>query len=415
MTEYRQRHPMTSSRVSRRAIARLGCVGIADGAITVTGGSRQAFALDATPATGSALPADEQLALDAILREQMAAERCPGAVVGIWIPSRGSFVRAVGLSDLTTATPIVESDHFRIASITKTFVATAVLQLVDDGKLGLDDPLNRYVSDIPNGDEIMIRQVLGMTAGIYSYTEDPALIAAYYADPLLPFTPEQGIDIARKHGPDFPPGDHFHYSDTNYLILGLIIEKLTGQHVGDVIAARILQPLGMTQTSFATTPEMPTPVAHGYMPKPNGDMLIDVTRSNPNIAWTAGAMISTLADLRVWAKALAAGTLLNPATQRARLHTTPLPGVPAQFSDKESYGLGIANIFGFIGHNGAIVGYSSSCYYLPEENATFVTLVNRATAETGEADGITFALARQLYPDRILAPAATPAAGTPVS
>lgn len=328
----------------------------------------------------------------------------------------GSWVRAVGLGDLTTAAPITTVDHFRIASATKTFVATITLQLVDDGKIGLDDMLDRYIPDIPNGGEITIRQVLAMTAGIFSYTEDPALIAHYYANPLLPFTPEQGIDIARKHGPDFSPGDHFHYSDTNYLILGLMIEKLTGRQVGDVIAARILTPLGMTHTSFAVTPEMPAPFARGYLPKPGGDTLVDVTRSNPNIGWGAGAMISTLDDLRIWAKALATGALLSPATQRARLQWTPLPGLPSQYRGKEGYGLGIVNLFGFIGHNGAIVGYSSSCYYLPEEDATFVTLVNRATAESGEADGITFALARRLYPDRFPPPAAaTPSAATPAS
>src|SRR5206468_4077572 len=113
--------------------------------------------------------------------------------VGVWIPGRGTWVHAQGLGNVEAGTPIGEADTMRIASITKTFVATVVLQLIDEGRLGLDDTLETYVAGIPNGSAITIRQLLGMTSGVYDFLEDPAFAAAYAADPLMPFTPVEGI------------------------------------------------------------------------------------------------------------------------------------------------------------------------------------------------------------------------------
>jgi D-alanyl-D-alanine carboxypeptidase len=286
------------------------------------------------------------------------------------------------------------ADHVRIASITKTFTATVVLQLVEEGMLSLDDRLGHFITGIPNGDGITIRQLLGMSAGIYNYIHDPLIAVDYVADPLLPFTPEQVVDIVRAHGEaDFPPDAEVRYSDSNYVLLGLIIEQVTGRSVAAEITDRIILPLGLTGTSYPDTPEMPAPYAHGYLGEQPGDPLRDVTRSNPAVAAAAGAMISTVADLKTWAAALATGALLSPALQAERLAVRPFAQSPTA-----GYGLGILDVYGFLGHSGGIFGYSSWMLYDPDTRATIVIVTNRAATEGGTADPILAGILRLLFP-----------------
>jgi D-alanyl-D-alanine carboxypeptidase len=319
-------------------------------------------------------------------------------LVGVWYPGQGDWTIAAGIGDLETAAPMRLDDHVRIASITKTFVATVVLQLVDEGMLSLDDRLEPFITGIPNGDEITIRQLLNMTAGIYSYINDPVIAVDYDRDPLLPFIPEQAVAIVRAHGEaDFPPGSRSQYSDTNYILLGLIIEQVTGRSVAAEIAERIIVPLGLTQTSFAATPEMPDPYAHGYAVDHVGAPLRDVTRSNPDVAWAAGAMISTMDDLRVWVDALVAGSLLSPTLQAERLAIEEWRSEPVRVG----YGLGILEIGGLLGHNGGIMGYGSWMMRDPETGATLVVVTNQGSTTGGIASVIIFGeITDLLFPDR---------------
>jgi D-alanyl-D-alanine carboxypeptidase len=288
--------------------------------------------------------------------------------------------------------------HLRIASITKTFVATAVLQLVDRGRVRLYDRLSRFVKGIPNGDRITIRQVLAMTAGIYDYTMDAGFTKRFDRNRLASWSPKQVLAIVKSHGSDFDPGERVSYSDSNYILLGLIIEKVTGRRVEQVIRAQILKPLGMNQTSFPTRPAIPRPFSHGYYAGQNGrGRLRDFTAINPDLAWTAGAMISTLHDLRIWTNALATGRLLRGATHAAQLEFRPIPNPGGPFI---GYGLGTFNIAGFIGHNGAIFGFNSAAFYLPRTRATFVVTLNKSTNFSGDATDIFVGIARHLYPEQ---------------
>ena len=150
----------------------------------------------------------------------MTDNRLPGVAVGVWVPGRGSYVRAFGIGDRATGAPVRVGDHLRIASITKTFTATAALQLVDQGRLSLDDRLSTFVGGVPNGDRITVRQLLDMTAGVYDYTADEAFGKRFYANPRLPFGPRQFFAILRRHRPAFAPGAGAMYSDSNYYLLG---------------------------------------------------------------------------------------------------------------------------------------------------------------------------------------------------
>ncbi len=373
-----------------------------------------ARARTATPATDSldAQPfsPEVQLALHQIVERRLAEQNAPGALVGIWYPRHGVWTHAAGIGNLATGAPVSLDDYVRIASNTKTIVATVVLQLVDEGLIALDDTLEQYVPGVPNGDRITIRQVLGMDAGIADYVTVPEIAQGYVVDPMIDVGPEQILGIIRASTPDFEPGERVRYSNSNYVLLGFIIESITGQSPATEVQRRIFDPLGMISSSFPLTAWMPEPAMHGYFAEDLGDPLIDVTRSNPNFPWTAGAVISTLADMRTWAVALAEGTLLTPETQRERLQTRSLSESPVAVG----YGLGVITYNGMVGHNGGIMGYSSWMLHDPETGATITIVVSRSGERGGTADPILHDILGLLFPERfaVFAPAA---AATPAS
>jgi D-alanyl-D-alanine carboxypeptidase len=204
------------------------------------------------------------------------------------------------------------------------------------------------------------------------------------------------VKIINQHEPLFEPGADAVYDNSNYYLLGAIIEKVTGNPLHKVVKSQVLDPLGLSQTSYPTTPAMPVPFSRGYFYQPNLG-LRDVTESNPAFAGGAGAMISTLADLKVWAKALATGALLKPATQKLRLQTNPLLQTP---QITFSYGLGITEVNGFLGHDGAIVGYGSVVLYLSSRGATIVILANNNDNGNPAPLNIGLSLAAFLFPEQ---------------
>jgi D-alanyl-D-alanine carboxypeptidase len=334
-------------------------------------------------------------ALTAIAETGRTATATPGLVVGIWAPGRGKFVRAFGTGDLSTKAPLRLDDHFRIASNTKTFTATAVLQLVDKGNLRLEDDLEKFIPGIPYGNQITIKELLNMSAGVYDFTSDEELVKKFVDDPLLPgWTPQDLIPVIQSHKPAFAPGTAVVYTDSNYVLLGLIVEKVTGRKLGDVIQTEILDKLGMWETSYPTTPDLPAPFSRGYYPITDA-LPREITEINPDFPAGAGAMISTLRDLRIWVKALATGKLLSPATQKLRLEINPFTG-----GGGFGYGLGIAKFHGFLGHNGAVLGYSSVMFYLPDCDATFVVIGNSSGNSMSSATNIFVGLAYYLFPEQ---------------
>ncbi len=359
-----------------------------------------------------ALPAEERLALNTILERRMGEQQVPGVVAGVWIPGRGAWTHAAGIGDLQTAAPIAIDDHFRIASVSKTFVATVVLQLIDEGELRFDDTLEPFVPGIAHGDRITIRQLLGMTAGIFNFINDPEFEQAYTENPLADYTPEDEIAIIRRHAADFAPGEKVQYSDSNYVLLGEIIEQITGKTVAEVVSSRILEPLGLANTSYPDTPDMPEPYARGYGADLGSPNLRDLTRSNPAVANAAGAMISTLDDLRIWGRVLVEGTLLSPETQAERLHMGVLPTASGITL---GYGRGIMEVNGFYGHAGAIFGYSTWLLHSPQLGATLVVLANRGETETEFASAIALDILHHLCPEQFPREVSPPAAAPPAA
>jgi D-alanyl-D-alanine carboxypeptidase len=302
--------------------------------------------------------------LDRAIAEEVQENNQLGVVVGVWVPGEGQYVVARGKANLKTGEARDLDDPFRIASITKTFTATAILQLVEEGKLSKTDKLSKWYPDFPNAHKITIEHLLRMQSGIY----DPN-----YADIIGRYTsPEVVIEASARRDIVFgTPGQRNQYTNINYILLGEIISEVSGKDTGDQITEGILEPLGMKNTIYPTNNDLPGDL-RGYSFNLSTWGLKDTTDLNPTAIDGAGAMISDISNLKTWAKAVCTGRLLEPETQRARLETEPIEGLGFL-----EYGEGIAKGGKFCGHPGIIDGFSTQMWYLPEEDATVVINANR--------------------------------------
>jgi D-alanyl-D-alanine carboxypeptidase len=222
----------------------------------------------ATPSTqtASALKPIDQAALQALVDKTVQELLVPGAVVLLRTP-QGDFTAASGTTELGTRNRPGADTHFRIASNTKTMTAAVILQLEQEDKLRLSDPVSKYVPGVPNGDNITIAQLLEMPSGLYNYTNDPELSASIDRNPTKVWTPAELLAIAFGHPPNFPPGTKYEYNNTNYALLGLIIEKVDGRPLAQAMRDRLFGPLGMQRTVLpaSTVNTIAEPYSHGYL------------------------------------------------------------------------------------------------------------------------------------------------------
>lgn len=365
-------------------------------------------AAPADPCTDNPLPAVSpqlQRKLDRFMTDTLKESQAPGMILGIWMPDRGEYVSAKGQADVATHTPMQTTDTFRIGSLTKTFTATVVLHLVDEGKLRLDDPISKYslpavatshIPAIPDGDKITILMLLSHASGLYNYTENAA-IEKQVMSRRASMTPQALVEAAIKEKPYFAPGEGYHYSNTDTIILGMLVEQLTGKPLAEEIDRRIIQPLHLTQTTFSTTSvNIPGHFSHGYLREMAGGPLVDWTVQNVSWGWAAGAMTSNLCDLRTFITSVTSGGLLSPDLQHQRMtywnaHATE-PQLPTL-----KYGMNVFTLGGFIGHNGGLPGFVSMAMRNPESGATIIFMLNAQTP-TGDTVQILARLLRLLYP-----------------
>jgi D-alanyl-D-alanine carboxypeptidase len=358
-----------------------------------------ATALGADVKTSDPFPPAKRAAIGAALAKSFAATKAPGVVVGIWIPGEGSYVATRGVSDTKTRQPMRVDDHFRIGSITKTFTATLLLIFADEKKLGLDDPVSKYVAWVPNGDKIKLRMLADMTAGLHSYTEDDAWVKTAFSDFKRVWTPRELVDVGIKSPPDFPPGQGWHYSNTNYVLLGMILEQVAGKKIQDSFDEKIFKPLKLTQTSWPVGGALPKPYAHGTTVQTLDDKLDDATNRDPSWAFTAGQLVSTMADLRTWVVSYTTGSLISPEMQRQRLTWMTMP----PNTPEHAYGIGIGIDHGWLGHTGELPGYNCGAYYLPAKKAVIVVMVNTdiPAGKNNPAPTIMKALTQVLTPGNV--------------
>ncbi|MFI6225952.1 serine hydrolase domain-containing protein [Micromonospora echinospora] len=274
---------------------------------------------------------------------------------------------ASGVADVTTGRPALPGFQHRVGSITKTFVAATLLQLVGERRIALDAPIGRYLPEFAV-DGVTVRMLLNHTSGISDYDHvifaTPEDIERHRS---TTFTPRQLVRAGLGQPPTGAPGAAFAYSNTNYILAGLIIERVTRRAATDEVHRRILRPLGLRQTYFpGLRPRIAGPHSRGYVPWYEGE-LRDFSVSNMSWAWTAGALVSTMADLNTFFRALLAGRLLRPAELAAMKTTVPFD--PAQ-PEAAGYGLGLYRMTwptGDVwGHDGLVFGHSAISLHTPD-------------------------------------------------
>jgi D-alanyl-D-alanine carboxypeptidase len=344
---------------SQRALRRLYAVAI-----------KTTIAAGLLLASNASSRADQRAdALDKMIPPAMQRAAIPGVIVGIWQDGRAPYVRAFGVRDTATRQPMATDLYMRIGSNTKTFTVTSILTLADQGKLALDDPISRYVEGVPSGDRITLRQLAAMRSGLYNYADDTS--PKLPEQPFRQWLPRELLQIAFQHPLQFPPGSDFDYSNTNTVLLGAVVEKVSGQSLASFIEQNILKPEGLSRTVVPVRGEIPSPHAQGYFKLSDG-RIVDATNWNASWGWAAGNMISTLDDMRVWTRNLALGKLISPAMKRERDRFLPAPAE----GEGALYGLAIENQNGWIGHNGNTMSYMAYPYYLPAGQITMVVLLN---------------------------------------
>ncbi|MGW4378906.1 serine hydrolase domain-containing protein [Kitasatospora sp. NPDC004531] len=319
----------------------------------------------------AAAPRSDWRAVDAALAGMTGPGYSTSALGAVRLAGRPAWSNATGVADLATRAPADPRGAFRIGSATKTFVATTLLQLVGEHRLGLDDHLEALLPGVvPNSDAITVRQLLDHTSGVADYTQDPAfdfsdawLAGGRYTSYRL----RDLVDIANRYPPAFAPGQDWQYSNTNYILLGMIVEKLTGHRWNDEVTRRVIRPLGLRNTWMpGDFPFVPGPHAHGYVKSAAGP--VDVTVLNPSMAGSAGGGISTAADLTAFLDALLGGRLLGPAELAAMKETSA-------HGEGRTYGLGLQRLDTpcgpFWGHAGGIPGYSTMMLASPDGSRQF--------------------------------------------
>jgi D-alanyl-D-alanine carboxypeptidase len=267
--------------------------------------------------------------LDDAARDGLEQASTPGAIVGVRTPD-GTWTKSYGFAAPATLRRMKLGTHTRIGSVTKTFTGTLVLQLAQEGRLSLDDPISEYVAGVPSGDKVTLRHLTNMTSGVASYTANTAFTDRLFANPRASFDVDELIAIGLADSPIFAPGAQFYYSNTNFLLLGKVIEKVTGERLGTVYHKRIFAPLSLKDTSWpGKRRTLPKPYAQGFTLQGNTatpSRPSKATHWSPSWAGAAGAIISTMPDLLTYGRALATGQgLLRPRAQAERLRSFPRP------------------------------------------------------------------------------------------
>jgi D-alanyl-D-alanine carboxypeptidase len=271
------------------------------------------------------------------LLERVVEAGAPGVLL---LVRDGEKIRSAvrGVADRGQARPVRAGDRFRVGSVTKTFVATVVLQLVGEGRVHLGDAVEEWLPGlVPGGRRITVRHLLSHTSGLFDYVEDPKVFAPYARERAYAWDPNRLVEIAVAHPPLFPPGRRFAYSSTNYVILGLIVEAATRTSLEQQLGDRIIEPLGLGQTSFAPG-FVREPFIHGHRaPSHQGIVTgppVDTSRQAATWTWAAGGIVSSADDLRRFFASLLGGRLLPAGLLREMESLIP--------AGRQRYGLGLA-------------------------------------------------------------------------
>jgi D-alanyl-D-alanine carboxypeptidase len=323
-------------------------------------------------------------ALQNALDRERARASLTGVAAAVVIPGQGLWSSGSGIANRATQQPLTGRTPFPIASVTKTFVATLVIKLADEGRLRLDDPLGRWLPDWPNADMISLRQLLNHTSGVANFEEriDGPYQRAIDAHPASVWSPQRTLSYAG--GPEFAPGSSWQYNNANYILLGLVIERATGSSVACLLRRELLDPLKLDDVVLQPQERPRGTAAHGY-----GGFTADERRalrarhrrftpydSAASSAWTGGAIVAGAESVARWGDAVLRGHILSRAGRQQQLTFVPVE------AGRLSYGLGITRMRSpelgtdLLGHDGAAPGFGSSLWHLPAKGITAAVLAN---------------------------------------
>ncbi len=332
----------------------------------------------------AALRARLQPALDSL----RAAQHFPGATFALALPDGRTLALATGYADTARRLPLRTTDLLLSGSVGKTYVAAVAMQLVAEGKLDLDAPIARWfgaepwLDRLPNGREITVRQLMTHTSGLVRYEFDPRATAVLRAEPMKSWTPLDRLQYLFGTRAPFAAGQGWDYSDTNYIVLGMILERITGRPYYAELLRRVLVPLGLTHTVPSDRPDIQG-LANGYAGTKNDlggyDASLDAAgrlRVNPQFEWTGGGIASTTQDLARWGKLLYEGRAFDSTLVRRMVDAA----VPARLGPNVKYGLGVmvrpTAIGEAWGHSGFFPGYATELLYFPELRVSAAIQVN---------------------------------------
>lgn len=327
----------------------------------------------------------------------------PGATIAITGP-QGYYTKSYGRRSFNAGPYVTTDGHYRMASITKVFVAHAILQQVDAENMTLDDTLDQYVSDVPAGDQITIRHLLMMRSGVYDYSTSLSVLIRFLLFPAGAWTRDNSLSIIRGNSSGFTPGTAYQYSNSNYVLLGLVLEAVRGKPIQEVLHDDVIAPLGLTETAWPETTSVPEPAAGGR-------------KINPWLFDAAGALTTTVLDQVTFAAHLRDGTLLSPESKTLwETLNCPVPfAKPGPFAfitggiegpEYMGYGLGLVSFGDWFGYNGGTIDFGTILFYHPPSGTVVAGMQN--VSGTAILTPVFVHIAEYLYPGSMESPGYTP-------
>jgi CubicO group peptidase (beta-lactamase class C family) len=363
-----------------------------------------------------------------VVRDTMAEQHLKAVIVRVSVNGKNVLTDAFGES--VTGVPATTNMHFHNGAVAVSYMSTLLLQLVDDKKVRLDDKVSKWLPDVPNSDQVTLGQLAQMTSGYADYVQNEAFISGLYADPFRQFTPEELIAYGTPESLLYEPGTNWNYSHTNYVILGLALEKITGKKMTTLMRDKVLRPLGLTNTTDTGTAAIPEPALHAFTSERREALEIpagvpfyeESTYWNPSWTLARGTIqTTTIDDMHDTAVAIGTGKLLSHksyekmVSTELRGKTTAVPGCSTCFEQSEeyTYGLGIVIVGDWLTQAPSFSGFAGAEAYLPSKKiAVAVTATHdRAYFEdpnlpSNTADALFRKIAAQIAPND--APPASP-------
>lgn len=347
-----------------------------------------------------------------IVKDTMAEQHLKAVIVRVTVDGNEVLTQAVGES--MTGVPATPQMHFRNGAVAISYVSTLLLKLVDEEKLRLDDKLSTWLPDFPHADQVTLRQLAQMTSGYPDYVlGNDAFDAALYANPFKQWSTDELLAQVRSRPLLYPPGTNWNYAHTNYVLLGLALEKATGEDMPTLLSDKVLRPLGLSQTANSDTPEIPSPVLHAFSSERG--FYEETTFWNPSWTITHGAIQTTnIYDLEATARGIGSGRLLSPDSYKAmvstdlRGKTRAQEGCPtcAEQNDVYTYGLGIVISGHWLLQNPMFAGYAGLEAYLPSQKIAIAVANTYDPAAfddkgnySNEADTLFRRIAAEMAPD----------------